>query len=52
MSFIEKVVLAVVLADLIDRHDSRMVECGDCFGLVSEPAQFDVVREDAGLNHL
>ena len=47
-----EVVLAVVLADLVDRHDARVVEQGDGLGLVLEPAQLVVAGQDAGLDHL
>ena len=47
-----KYALAVVLADLVDRHDARVVEQGDGLGLVLEPAQLVVVGQDAGLDHL
>ena len=47
-----EVVLAVVLADLVDRHDARVVEQGDGLGLVLEPAQLGVVGQNAGLDHL
>ena len=37
-----EVALAVVLADLVDRHDVRVVEPGDRLGLVLEPPQLVV----------
>ena len=47
-----EVLLAVVLADLVDRHDAGVVEQGDGLGLVLEPAQLVVAGEHAGLDHL
>ena len=47
-----EVALAVVLADLVDRHDPGVVEQGDGLGLVLEPPQLGVVGQDAGLDHL
>ena len=44
--------LAVVLADLVDRHDAGVVEQGDRLGLVPEPAQLVVAGEHAGPDHL
>ena len=44
--------LAVVLADLVDRDDARVVEQGDGLGLVPEPAQLVVAGEQAGPDHL
>ena len=42
-----EVVPAVVLADLVDRHDLRVVQVGDRLGLVAEPADFVVARPRA-----
>ena len=47
-----EVVLAVVLADLVDRHDVRVVERGDRLGLVPEPPQLVVAGQLAGPDHL
>ena len=47
-----EVALAVVLADLVDRHDAGVVEQGDGLGLVLEPAQLVVAGQDAGPDHL
>jgi hypothetical protein len=44
--------LAVVLADLIDRDDARVVEQGDSLGLVLEAAELVVTGEESGLDHL
>jgi hypothetical protein len=44
--------LAVVLANLVDRDDSRMVPMRDRLDLVLEAAQFCRVRQQAGLDHL
>ena len=44
--------LAVVLADLVDRHDPRVVEEGDGLGLVPEAAELGVVCQNAGPDHL
>ena len=44
--------LAVVLADLVDRHDPGVVQQGHRLGLVLEPAQLGVVGQHAGLDHL
>ena len=44
--------LAVVLADLVDRDDAGVVEQGDGLGLVLEAAQLVVAGEQAGLDHL
>ena len=44
--------LAVVLADLVDRDDARVIEQGDGLGLVLEPAQLVVAGEQPGLDHL
>ena len=45
-------VLAVVLADLVDRDDAGVVQQGDGLGLVLEPTQFVTIGQDAGLDHL
>ena len=45
ISFMREVVLAVVLADLVDRHDAGVVEQGDRLGLVLEPAQLVVAGQ-------
>ena len=47
-----EVALAVVLADLVDRDDARVVEQRDGLGLVLEPPQLGVVGQHAGLDHL
>ena len=47
-----EVALAVVLADLVDRDDARVIEQRDGLGLVLEPAQLGVVGQHAGLDHL
>ena len=44
--------LAVVLADLVDRHDAGVVEQRDRLGLVLEPPQLVVAGQDAGPDHL
>ena len=44
--------LAVVLADLVDRDDAGVVEQGDGLGLVLEAAQLVVAGEQAGPDHL
>ena len=40
-----EVVLALVLADLVDRDDAGVVEQGDGLGLVAEPPQFGVASQ-------
>ena len=47
-----EVVLAVVLADLVDRDDAGVVEQRHGLGLVLEPPQLVVAGEQAGLDHL
>ena len=47
-----EVLLPLVLADLVDRDDARVVELGDGLGLVLEPAELNVAGEDAGPDHL
>ena len=44
--------LALVLADLVDRHDARMVEVGRRLGLGVEPLDVGLVGELAGEDHL
>ena len=44
--------LALVLADLVDRHDARMVEVGGRLGLGVEPLDVGLVGELAGEDHL
>ena len=44
--------LALVLADLVDRHDARMVEVGGGLGLGVEPPDVGLVGELAGEDHL
>src|SRR5262245_61231260 len=44
--------LALVLADLEDRHDPRMVEVGRRLGLGVEPPHVGLVSELAGEDHL
>ena len=44
--------LALVLADLVDRHDPRMVEVGGRLGLGVEALDVGVVGELAGEDHL
>ena len=47
-----EVALALVLADLVDRHDAGVVEQRDRLGLVLEPPQLVVAGQDAGPDHL
>ena len=47
-----EVIVAFVLADFVYRHDVRMVEPGDRFGLVAEPPPLDLAGELAGGDHL
>ncbi len=47
-----EVVLAVVLADLVDRDDAGVIEQRDGLGLVLEPPQLVVAGEQPGLEHL
>ena len=47
-----EVMLALVLADLVDRHDARMVEVGGRLGLGVEPLDVGLVGELAGEDHL
>ena len=47
-----EVALAVVLADLVDRHDAGVVEQRDRLGLVLEPPQLVVAGQHAGPDHL
>ena len=47
-----EVMLPVVLADLVDRHDAGMVEVGGGLGLGVEPLDVGVVGELAGEDHL
>jgi hypothetical protein len=42
----------VVLADLEDRHDVRVVQQRDRLGLVLEPSQFVIAGQDVGPEHL
>ena len=44
--------LALVLADLVDRHDARVVEVGGGLGLGVEPPDVGLVGELAGEDHL
>ena len=44
--------LALVLADLEDRHDARMVEVGGRLGLGVEALDVGLVGELAGEDHL
>ena len=44
--------LALVLADLVNRHDPGMVEIGGCLGLDVEPLDVRVVGELSGEDHL
>ncbi len=50
--FHAEVALALVLADLVHGHDTRMVEQGHRLRLVLEPSQLGIVGQDAGLDHL
>ena len=47
-----EVMLALVLADLVDRHDAGMVEVGGGLGLGVEPLDVGLVGELAGEDHL
>ena len=47
-----EIMLALVLADLEDRHDARMVEVGRRLGLDVEPPHVGLGRELAGKDHL
>ena len=47
-----EVMLALVLADLVDRHDARVVEVGRGLGLGVEALDVGVVGELAGQDHL
>ena len=47
-----EIMLALVLADLEDRHDARMVEVGRRLGLDVEAADVGLVGELAGEDHL
>ena len=47
-----EIMLAVVLADLEDRHDPRMVEVGGGLGLGVEAFDVGLVGELAGEDHL
>ena len=47
-----EIMLALVLADLVDRHDARMVEVGGGLGLGVEPLDVGLVGELAGEDHL
>ena len=47
-----EVVVAVVLADLVDRHDIRVIEMGGGLGLQAEPLQIVGRGEPAGADHL
>ena len=47
-----EIVVAVVLAHLVHRHDVRMVELRDRLGLVAEPAQVLLAREPSRADHL
>ena len=44
--------LALVLADLIDRHDPRMVEVGRCLGFRVEPPDVGLIGKLTGEDHL
>ena len=48
---IEKKVLAIVLADLENRHDSRMIKTGSGLGLGVEPLNVSISGELAGEDH-
>ncbi len=52
MSFMREVELAIVLADLVDGDDVRVVEPGDGLGLVAEPADLVVGGQRGGPDHL
>ena len=47
-----KVMLALVLANLVDRHDAGMVEVGGRLGLAVEPLDVGLIGELAGEDHL
>ena len=47
-----KYLLALVLADLVDRDDAGVVELGHGLGLVLEAAELDIAGENAGPDHL
>ena len=47
-----EIMLALVLADLEDRHDPRMVEVGGRLGLGVEALDVGLVGELAGEDHL
>ena len=47
-----EVALAVVLADLVDRHDVGVVQRRDRLGLVLEPPELGVAGQNAGPDHL
>ena len=47
-----EVVLALMLADLVDRDDAGVVEQRDGLGLVLEAAELGVAGEQAGPDHL
>ena len=47
-----EIMLALVLADLVDRHDARMVEVGRRLGLGVEPLDVGLVGKLAGEDHL
>ena len=47
-----EIVLPLVLADLVDRHDARMIEVRRRLGLGVEPLHVGVVGELAGEDHL
>ena len=44
--------LPVVLADLVDWHDARMIEVGRRFGLGVEPPHIRLIGELSGQDHL
>ncbi len=47
-----EVMLALVLADLVDRHDAEVVEQRDGLGFILEAAKLVVAGEEPGLDHL
>ncbi len=47
-----EIVLALVLADLVDRHDTGVVEVGGGLGLDAEAADVGLAGELAGEDHL
>src|SRR5262249_19981310 len=47
-----EVVLSLVLPDLVDGDDARVVKRGDGLGLVAESPQLVVAGEQPGLDHL